>query len=358
MRHMVIRISLFSIALSLFLFPAAIASAQENMKMTLAKITSEQNQLRAEITSLKDDLKKMEWERNSNKQIIEHLKDAQNSSLWWINFILACVLGVFTVIGVVGGLVAFGWTGLGIRSLRTFNDKYETGLQDFEKRKQDITRQNNAIRSLKPIFRALKYSRNNDHRRARFYIDRALHIDPESDVALHMKFWSLIETGQVVASMQLLQELHEMHPSDPDAVVSSLELFLLTGKLEQYKDNAGLWQNLLKEYDEMENGLLLKYFDALYLYMTKDFKSMKQSITDTLNALIREKVTVDFDWDFSEVRMVLASGPDTKDWLLLHAFLEVLEKKMPPDILISMLSQHAFEPVDWGATHRLVTPSR
>src|SRR5208283_2260479 len=133
---------------------------------------------------------------------------------------------------------------------------YETGLQDFEKRKQDITRQNNAIRSLKPIFRALKYSRNNDHRRARFYIDRALNIDPESDVALHMKFWSLIETGQVVASLQLLQELHEMHPSDPDAVVSLLELFLLTGQLEQYKDNAGLWQNLLKEYDEMENGLL------------------------------------------------------------------------------------------------------
>lgn len=309
MHLMVIRIALFSIALTLFLFPVAIGYGQDSTKITLQKITSEQNQLRAEVTRLQDALKQIEWERKSHKQIIEHMRENQSSSLWLINFILVWALGLFAVLGVVGGLVSLAVIIVGNRNLRKLREDYESGLADLEKRKEDIARQNRAIRSLKPILIAGRLIDRDDHRRAGFYIDRALSIDPESDVALYMKLQGFIETGQMSASLKLLEKLQKMHPSDPDTVTNLLELYLLTGQLKKYKDNNELWQDLLNEKNEMENGLLVKYFDALYLYMAGDVESMKQLITSVLDGLLSEKAPANFHWDFSEAERVLASRP-------------------------------------------------
>lgn len=330
MRFMVIRIAFFWITILLLLFPAATGSAQDNMNITLTKIASEQDLLRTEITKLKDALKQIEWERTSNKQIIEHLKNAQDSSFWWINFILAWTLGLFTVLGVVGGLVAFGWTSLGFRSLKKFKEEYQSGLQDIENRKEDIARQNRAIRSLKPILRARALVDKKDYRRAEVFIDFALRIDPESDAALYLKYWCLIETGRTSASIQLLEKLQKMYPSDPDTVVNLLESYLLTGQLEKYRDRAECWQDLLRAYDEMENGLLIKYFDALRFYMSGDFQSMTQVITSTLDSLESAKEPVDFDWDFLEVRAVLASKPENDARDQLYAFLNELKNRTRP----------------------------
>jgi hypothetical protein len=129
MCRIVTRISLFSIAVSLLLFPTAIGFAQENIKTTLATIASCQNHygaeitgLKAEIRSLKDALKDLERERKSDKQIIEYMKDAENSSLSLMRLILVWTFGIFTALGVVVSSLAFVWARIGLRDLKTVKD--------------------------------------------------------------------------------------------------------------------------------------------------------------------------------------------------------------------------------------------
>jgi len=312
----------------LIIIVVGILNPQSDQSKNKVELTTQIEELRNQVAEIRRDQLNYKIEK-------EILKEVYSSNINTINVVITIILGVFAIIGF-----------LGLRDIGSLRKEYASELEklnrlreDFEnkiriieseqeKAKDTFTEivkqneeQNRRIKILELQEKIASLIRERNHRRALEYIEAALNFDEKNVDILESKgicFYRLLEYEN---ALKVYKEIFAIEENHLTAIVNSAEILLFTNKINEFNDFYGKHKYKI---DTHSDGLLLKYFNILKIYLANNLDQLRSEIFEFISGLDKEKEKR-MNWDFRDARRFLYRRPDGLAKKYFRAFIDCLE---------------------------------
>ena len=325
----IVRLLLVSITLILLDTTCLLAESKDNVSI--------QNRLDRIETSLSE-IRRDQLNYKIEKDL---LKETFSSNYQTINIVLTIVLGMFTIVGILGTIVGI----LGIRDISATRKEYLAELERINTLRKDLEiklskigeeqekvktdyleiikvneEQGRKIKVLELQEKISSLIKSRNYRRALEYITVGLNLDPHNTILLDQKartLWLLNDLeGAVMAYTDLLKE----DPGNKAAITNLLELFLISKRI---KDFDQLYTGNKSWVDQYDDSYLVMYFDLLKNYQLGQQQQVETLTKEYIKRLSDGKKRY-LKWDFEDVLNFLKPHPDSRAKKLLTTFVSVL----------------------------------
>jgi tetratricopeptide (TPR) repeat protein len=287
-----------------------------------------------ELQKMKDSVSEIRRDQLNYKIEKDLLRETFSSNYQTINIVLALVLGIFTIIGV-----------LGIRDIGSIRKEYLKEFEnlsnlrkdfDFERKKvtseleevkdnflkiiKTNEEQTKRIRILELQGKISTEMKGANYKQALEYIKVALAIDPKNSTILTSKarcFWKL---NQLPKALDIYEHILELEPENKTVIQDLLELYLF---LKQFDNFNGLYEKneLLINSKGGESGAKT-YYRILEMYQSNKYSDMKIFLKKQLAKIPNVKQVL-FGWDFSDVLKLIQSNPEDEGKVLMNLYIDV-----------------------------------
>lgn len=265
-----------------------------------------------ELQKLKDNVSEIRRDQLNYKIEKDLLRETFSSNYQTINVVLAIVLGIFTIIGV-----------LGIRDISTIRKDYLKEFDNLSNLRKDFEfevkkfmgeqekikekyleiiktneEQNKRIKVLELQEKISAAIKEQNYKQALEYVKLALELDPDNTVILHRKALCYHKSNEFQKAVGIYKKILELDPEYLSAIVDLLELFLF---LKQFENFNALYEKnkLLIDAKGGETGLKT-YYKILELYQLNKYDEMKVLLKERLQVMPKGKQKL-FSWDFNDV---------------------------------------------------------
>ncbi|MFA4828934.1 MAG: hypothetical protein WC855_06035 [Thermodesulfovibrionales bacterium] len=302
-----------------------------------------------EFQKLKDNVSEIRRDQLNYKIEKDLLRETFSSNYQTINVVLAIVLGIFTIIGV-----------LGIRDISTIRKDYlkefdnlsnlrkdfefevKKFMDEQEKIKENYLQiiktneeQSKRIKVLELQEKISAAIKDSNYKQALEYVKIALELDHKNTGVLLKKascFWKLNDLPKTVA---VYKKILDLESDNPTAIVNSLELYLI---LKQFENFNALHEKhkLLIDSKGGETGLKT-YYKILEFYQLKKYDELKAFFKGFLQALPQGKQKL-FNWDFSDLLKFIQSKPIDDGKKLIDIYISVAKGELSSEEALTKIN--------------------
>lgn len=295
-----------------------------------------------ELQRLKDNISEIRRDQLNYKIEKDLLRETFSSNYQTINIVLAIVLGIFTIIGVLGlrdiGAIRKDYL-KEFDNLSNLRKDFEFEVKKFmgeqEKIKENYLEiiktneeQNKRIKVLELQEKISAAIKDQNYKQALAYVKVALELDPQNTGILYRKAWCHHKSNELQKAVGIYKKILELEPDNPSAIADLLELFLFLKQFENF--NAFYEKNkLIIDTKGGEIGLKT-YYKILELYQLKKYDEMKVLLKECLQVMPKGKQKL-FSWDFNDVLKFIQPNPQDEGKNLLDIFISVVKGDLSSD---------------------------
>ncbi len=310
----------------------------------------EDKSLQIKIQKLEDNVSEVRRDQLNYKIEKDLLKETFSSNYQTINIVLAIVLGIFTVVGFLGirdiGTLRREFVSElerlnGLR--REFESKIAKIGEEQEKVKADYLEilktnedQNKRIKILELQEKIASLMIDKNYQRALEYVAVALDLSPDNMVLLKQKAHCLWRSNDLAGAAAIYAKIFSLEPSDTDALINSLEIYLISNRIDDYEPLVKKHAEQIKTRENDE--YLIQYFEALKNYQLEDIKRMKGIIEENLKKYKAGKLKR-LNWDFTDVISYLSTKPIDNNKTILLLLINVLKGDLDRDDALKKINE-------------------
>jgi tetratricopeptide (TPR) repeat protein len=288
----------------------------------------------ADLQKVKDSISEIRRDELNYKIEKDLLKETFASNYQTINIVLAIVLGLFTVIGVLGikDIAAVKKDYLNeldnLNKLRKdFELKIDKNLSETEEVKKTYIKltqtneeQNNRIKILEMQEKASSLMKSHNYRRALEYISVALELDKTNYILLIQKATCLWKLDDLRGAAEVYKSLIDIDQTNEGAVVNLMELYLLLNQLDDYRNLYSQYKSIV-EIRGSETGVKY-YFNVLDKYQSEKYDELKTLVGKYIDIIPPGKEKR-INWLFDDALKYLDSKPVDIGKRLMQLFINI-----------------------------------
>jgi hypothetical protein len=287
-----------------------------------------------DFNSLKHEVKIIQRDQLNYSIEKELLKETFSTNYQTINIILALILGVFTIVGL-----------LGVRSINTIKKDYQSELRKLkilrdqsekkinsamheqEKLSVEYTEihktneeQEKKIKVLEFLEKSSSYIQNHNIQSALGYLNVANEMDDCNISVLRQRGCCFEQLKNYGLAIQDFEKILLIDASDNLAKSDLLELYLITEQPNIYDKK---YDDFSIAFSDYENSMLLKqYFEVYREYISK--KNVKNLITAYGLKMADDPAKRKIEWSFLEVQEYLKKKTQDNNTILFSLYIKLL----------------------------------